>query len=66
MAGLMLAGMILVLSALSMSDVTLVIPISQLSFLFTALLSFLFLKEKMNLMKAEGIAIAMLSIVAIG
>jgi drug/metabolite transporter (DMT)-like permease len=65
-AVLMLAGTILVLSALSMSDITLVIPISQLSFLFTALLSFLFLKEKMNLMKAAGIVMAVLSIAAIG
>jgi uncharacterized membrane protein len=46
--------------------VTLVIPISQLSFLFTALLSFLFLKEKMNLVKAAGIVMAVVSIVVIG
>jgi len=65
-AVLMLAGIILVLTALSTSDVTLVIPISQLSFLFTAVLSFLFLKEKMNMMKAAGIVMAVISIAAIG
>jgi drug/metabolite transporter (DMT)-like permease len=65
-AVLMLAGIFFVLTALQASEITLVIPISQLSFLFTALLAFLFLKEKMNLMKAAGILMAVVSIAVIG
>jgi drug/metabolite transporter (DMT)-like permease len=65
-AALMLVGLFFVLTALSMAEVTLVIPISQLSFLFTALLSFLILKEKMNWVKGAGIILAVASIGVIG
>jgi uncharacterized membrane protein len=62
---LMLAGITAVLTALSGGEVSLVVPISQLSFLFTAVLSFLFLKEGMNLVKGIGIAMAVVSIAVI-
>jgi transporter family protein len=65
-AVLMLVSLTFMLSAIAGSDITLVIPISQLSFLFTALLSFLFLKEKMNLLKVAGILMAVVSIGVIG
>jgi uncharacterized membrane protein len=66
LAFLILVVIFFVLTALQASEITLVIPISQLSFLFTALLAFLFLKEKMNLMKAAGILMAVVSIAVIG
>jgi uncharacterized membrane protein len=65
-AVLMLTSLAFILTALSASDVTLIIPISQLSFLFTALLSFLLLRERLNWVKAGGIALAVVSIAVIG
>jgi uncharacterized membrane protein len=62
----MLTSLAFILTALSASDVTLIIPISQLSFLFTALLSFLLLRERLNWVKAGGIALAVVSIAVIG
>jgi len=54
------------LRAMAGSDLTVIMPIAQLSFLFTALLSFVFLKERMNLLKVVGIAAAVASILVIG
>lgn len=65
-AVLMLASLYFLLTALSTSEVTVVIPIAQLSFLFTALLSFVFLGEKLNLVKVTGIVIAVASIAVLG
>jgi uncharacterized membrane protein len=65
-AVLMVVSLSFMLRAMAGSDLTLIMPIAQLSFLFTALLSFLFLKEKMNLLKAVGIAAAVASILVIG
>jgi drug/metabolite transporter (DMT)-like permease len=65
-AVLMLASLLFLLTALSAGEVTVIIPISQLSFLFTALLSFLFLREKLNLAKIVGIVVAFASIAVLG
>ena len=65
-AVLMLASLLFLLTALSTGQVTVIIPISQLSFLFTALLSFLFLGEKLTVAKIAGIVIAFASIAVLG
>lgn len=65
-AVLMLAGLFFALTALSGSEVSIVIPILSLSFLFTAILSFVILREKLSVPKLTGIAIAAASIVLIG
>jgi len=65
-AVLMLASLFFVLTALQGSGITLVIPISQLSFLFTAAFAFLFFKEKLNAAKVIGLSVAIASIAVIG
>jgi len=65
-AVLMLASLLCTLNALSIGEVSVVIPITSLSFLFTAVLSFLFLKERLSAVKIVGIALAAASIVIIG
>ena len=65
-AVLMLASLFFTLTALSGSDVSVVIPINSLSFLFTAILSFIFLGEKLSLLKVVGIALAAAGILIIG
>ncbi len=65
-AVLMLVSMFCALSALAGGDVSVVIPIVSLSFLFTAVLSFVFLHEKLSAMKILGIALAVAGIFIIG
>ncbi len=65
-AVLMLASLFFTLTALSGGEVSVVIPISQLSFLFTALLSFIFLGERLSAVKIIGIVLAAASITIIG
>jgi uncharacterized membrane protein len=62
----MLVSLFSTLTALSMGEVSVVIPIASLSFLFTALLSFLFLRERLSAMKIIGIVLAAASITIIG
>jgi len=64
-AALMLTSLFFVLSSLATGDLTLVIPITQSSFLFTALLSFLFLGERLDWGKAAGLAAAVAGLVVI-
>ena len=65
-AVLMLASLFSTLTALSMGEVSVVIPISSLSFLFTAVLSFIFLHEQLSAVKILGIVLAAASIIIIG
>jgi uncharacterized membrane protein len=65
-AVLMLVSLFTSLTALSMGEVSVVIPITSLSFLFTALLSFLFLRERLSALKIVGIVLAAASITIIG
>ena len=65
-AVLMLASLLATLTAISIGEVSVVIPITSLSFLFTAVLSFLFLKESLSALKIIGIVLAAASIVIIG
>jgi drug/metabolite transporter (DMT)-like permease len=64
-AVLMLTGTFFILTALQTGDLTLVIPISQCSFLFTALFSFLWLHERLDWGKAAGLAAAVAGLVVI-
>jgi len=64
-AVLMMVSTFSVLTALQTGDLTLVIPITQSSFLFTALLSFLFLKERFDWGKAAGLAAAVAGLIVI-
>jgi uncharacterized membrane protein len=62
----MLVSLFFTLTALQASEITLVIPISQLSFLFTAMFAHFFFKEKLSLLRVTGIAVAIASIAVIG
>ena len=53
------------LTALRTGDLTLVIPITQASFLFTALLSFLFLGERLDWGKVAGLVAAVAGLIVI-
>ncbi|MCX7030431.1 MAG: DMT family transporter [Spirochaetes bacterium] len=64
-AVLMLGSMVFVLTALQTGDLTLVIPISQCSFLFTALFSFLWLGERLDWGKVTGLAAAVTGLIVI-
>jgi drug/metabolite transporter (DMT)-like permease len=64
-AVLMLTSSLFVLTALQTGDLTLVIPITQSSFLFTALLSFLVLRERLDWGKAAGLAAAVAGLIVI-
>ncbi len=65
-AVLMLTSLLSTLTALSIGEVSVVIPIASLSFLFTAVLSFVFLGETLSSVKILGIALAAASIIIIG
>jgi transporter family protein len=65
-AVLMLVSLLSTLTGLSVGEVSVVIPITSLSFLFTALLSFLFLHERLSATKIIGIVLAAASITIIG
>jgi uncharacterized membrane protein len=65
-AVLMLASLFFTLTALSMGEVSVVVPIASLSFIFTALLSFIFLRERLSVLKVVGIVLAAASITIIG
>jgi drug/metabolite transporter (DMT)-like permease len=62
---LMMVSSYCVLTALRTGDLTLVIPITQASFLFTAVLSFLFLGERLDWGKAAGLAAAVAGLIVI-
>lgn len=64
-AVLMLGSTYGALMAMQTGDLSLVIPITQASFLFTALLSFLFLKERMDWGKVAGLAAAVAGLIVI-
>ena len=67
----MLSGLLLMLSvlftmqALKLGDLTVVIPITQMSFVVTAVVSCVLYKEKISRMKLFGIACCILSVVLI-
>jgi drug/metabolite transporter (DMT)-like permease len=65
-AVLMLTSLVFVLTALQTGDLTLVIPITQSSFLFTSLFSFLLLRERLDWGKVAGLAAAVAGLVVIG
>jgi drug/metabolite transporter (DMT)-like permease len=64
-AVLMLVSTFCALTALQTGDLTLVIPITQASFLFTSLLSFLWLHEKLDWGKVAGLVAAVAGLVVI-
>jgi drug/metabolite transporter (DMT)-like permease len=63
---IMLAALFFLFTALKIGDITVVIPISQLCFVFTAGASFVILKEPLRAGKIVGIAVAVASILVIG
>lgn len=65
-AVLMLASLFCVLTALRGGELSVVMPIVSLCFLFTALFSFVFLKERLSAIKVVGIALAVAGILVIG
>jgi bacterial/archaeal transporter family protein len=65
-AVLMLFSLFCTYTALSGSEVSVVMPITSVSFLFTALLSFIFLRERLSALKIVGIVLAVAGIVIIG
>jgi drug/metabolite transporter (DMT)-like permease len=64
-AVLMMVSTFSVLTALQTGDLTLIIPITQSSFLFTALLSFLLLGERLDWGKVAGLAAAVAGLIVI-
>jgi drug/metabolite transporter (DMT)-like permease len=64
-AVLMLVSTFSALTAMQTGDLTLVIPITQCSFLFTSLFSFLFLKERLDWGKVTGLAAAVAGLIVI-
>jgi drug/metabolite transporter (DMT)-like permease len=62
----MLGSTFFILTALQTGDLTLIIPISQCSFLFTSLLSFLFLHERLDWGKVAGLTAAVAGLIVIG
>ena len=58
--GLMLLSLFLGFTAIKMGDLTLITPIEQSSFVFTSLLCFIVLKEKLSKRKVSGIIFAIL------
>ncbi len=63
---LMLLSLNFLYYALKIGDVSIVTPIVQSCFIFTSVMCFVFLKEKLNLKKIMGIIFAVLSIIIIG
>lgn len=64
--GLMLLSLNLLYYALKIGDVSIVTPIVQSCFVFTSVLCFVFLKEKLSVKKIIGVFFAVVSIVIIG
>ncbi len=64
-AVLMLVSTFCALTALQTGDLTLVIPITQASFLFTSLFSFLWLHEKLDWGKVAGLVAAVAGLIVI-
>jgi len=64
--GLMLLSLNLLYYALKVGDVSVVTPIVQSCFVFTSILCFIFLKEKLSVKKVIGVFLAVASIVIIG
>jgi drug/metabolite transporter (DMT)-like permease len=64
-AVLMMVSTFSVLTALQTGDLTLIIPITQASFLFTAMLSFLLLRERLDWGKVAGLAAAVAGLIVI-
>jgi uncharacterized membrane protein len=62
---IMIVSLYFIFTALKIGEVSVVIPITQLSFIFTAAFAFLLLKEKLNVLKLLGIALAVSSIVVL-
>ena len=67
----MLSGLVLLLSVLftlrafKTGDVSVVIPIASLSFVFVAVISWTVLKEKINMARVIGVFCAVLAIILI-
>lgn len=64
--GLMLLSLNLLYYALKAGDVSVVTPIVQSCFVFTSILCFIFLKEKLSIKKVIGVFLAVASIAIIG
>ncbi|MBN1837920.1 MAG: EamA family transporter [Spirochaetales bacterium] len=62
---IMVVSLYFIFMALRLGEVSVVIPITQLSFIFTAAIAFLLLKEKPSVLKLAGIALAISSIVVL-
>ena len=63
---LMASATFFYVTALHKGDLSTAIPIIQLSFIITAIFSFIFLKERLNRLKIVGIVLAALAIVVLG
>ena len=62
-SGLLICGIIYFLAAaLKIGDASIVLPVSQMSFLLSALLGIIFLKEKLNTKKIFGIGFSVLCV----
>jgi drug/metabolite transporter (DMT)-like permease len=61
-----LLGLFFIFAALQIGEVILVIPITQLGFVFAGAAAFLFFKEKLHVLKVVGILLAVASILVIG
>ena len=62
---IILLGLFFTFTALQIGEVTLVIPITQLGFVFAGAASFIFFKEKVHVLKIVGILAGVASIVVI-
>ncbi|MBO5760079.1 MAG: DMT family transporter [Lentisphaeria bacterium] len=64
LSGLLIAGIVYFMAkSVAVGDVSIVIPIAQMSFIVTFLLSIIFLKEKINFAKAAGVILGIAAII---
>lgn len=65
--GIMMAlGTLFYINAVSLGEVSKIVPIVQLSFIITLIISATFLKEKVNIYRFTGIVLAVLAIAVLG
>ncbi len=62
---LLILAVFFILEALKTADVSLVIPVTQMAFAFIALISWIFLGEKMSSRKLSGLGMAVAAIILI-
>ena len=63
---LQIAWSVLLFESLRIGDASISYPIVQMSFVITAILAVIFLKEEMNWSKGGGLVIAIIAVIVLG